>query len=254
MYLSPKALDALRSGQQKVMHDLFKSDVYSLGMTFLHACYLDLKPDWIRDSSGALKLSLPALPYSNNLRDVLLCMVQGSEEDRPDFLRLAEWLGVHPDLNEVRFVAGVKCSQCASDCPNILPWLMPCGHQLAFCTPACISTFLQQDGSETMLTCRQCEGNWANTDLKAWCMQTISEHIAMTRVSPEAPTPDTLDLVSDMVSQAPGVCDLCRRHESVFQLCHPLCFDCALTTASAAPTCPACQTRLPAGLLELFGL
>lgn len=256
MYLSPKALDALRSGQKQLLHDLFKSDVYSLGMTFLHACYLELKGEWIRDITGAFRMNLPPVPYSKNLRDVLMCMVQAREEDRPDFITLVGWLGVYPDLNAVRFIAGVKCSQCASDCPDVLPWLLPCGHQLVFCATACITAFLQQDGAETMLTCRQCEGSWVNTELKAWCMQTIknNEQVVLSQASQEAPSSDLVDLVSEVVSQAPGVCDLCHHHESVFQLCHPLCFDCALASATTSPTCPACQTRLPAGLLELLGL
>lgn len=270
-YLSPLATEAMQRGERLVKHDLFKSDVYSLGMTFMHACYLELKAEWLRDrSTGAILLNLPKFPYSKNLEDVLKCMVQASEEERPDFRTLAGWLGVYPDLNQVRYVAGVKCSQCASDSPNAGQWFLPCGHQLVFCSNTCIENYLQQDITVTWVMCRQCGVNSENTEFKAWCSATIRsgdisisaiERSISSEIRPDPgeirPVEETADLsepVSETVAQEQGVCDQCHRHEIVFQICHPLCFDCALTSASASPACQACQTRLPTGLLEILGL
>lgn len=270
-YLSPLAYEAMQRGDRLVKHDLFKSDVYSLGMTFMHACYLDLKLEWIREKlTGRAVLNFPEFMYSKNLEDVLKCMVQVREEDRPDFTTLAGWLGVYSDLNQVRYVAGVKCSQCASDCPNAGQWFLPCGHQLVFCSNACIGNCLQQGVTETWVMCRQCGVNSGNTELNTWLTMTIQRGDFPSSpiekpISPEiTPNPGEIRLVeeevnlvkpvSEKVSQDSGVCDQCRRHEIVFQICHPLCFECALTSASTSPACQACQTRLPTSLLEILGL
>ena len=270
-YLSPLATQAMQRGDKLLKHDLFKSDVYSLGMTFMHACYLELKVEWLRDTSGRkIVLNFPEFPYSKNLEDVLKCMVQANEEERPDFRTLAGWLGVYPDLIQVRYVAGVKCSQCASDSPNAGQWSLPCGHQLVFCSNACIENYLQQDRTEDRVMCRQCGVDSGNTELKAWCTATIqsgqftisadaksiSSEIQPTpeEITPAEETADLIEPVSEKVSQESGVCDQCHRHEIVFQICHPLCFECALTSASISPACQACRTRLPTGLLEILGL
>ncbi|CAG9321864.1 unnamed protein product [Blepharisma stoltei] len=95
LFLSPK-LKALYSSSQnnlyKAKYDPFKSDVYSLGLTFLYMASLK-KLDELADLN-ALKyktaLRIYDLRYSQRVKDLLWYMLEDDEAKRPNFINLED--------------------------------------------------------------------------------------------------------------------------------------------------------------------
>ena len=96
LYMSPILYSALKSCPNKgANHNVFKSDVFSLGMCFLFASCLDYKSLYeIRKVNNMKKLTdlvehCVNGKYSQNFIDILLCMLQINEKERPDFIELS---------------------------------------------------------------------------------------------------------------------------------------------------------------------
>ena len=92
-FLSPKLRQGLVSGQRAVAHNVFKSDVYSLGVTFLFMAALS--PPAIqnmRDLAQTTEGVISNLWYSDNLKYLLRCMLQEDEVNRPSFIDVWNWL------------------------------------------------------------------------------------------------------------------------------------------------------------------
>ena len=89
-FLSPKLKEALVRREQQCVHDPFKSDVYSLGLTILTMMLLEPPTAAMLSapspSSEWLANLLAPLPYSENLKDWVKLMCAHREEDRCDFL------------------------------------------------------------------------------------------------------------------------------------------------------------------------
>lgn len=97
-YLSPLLRKALMDRQFRVVHNVYKSDVFSLGLTFLTIMILDYpqqftKVQLTREEIEALVVSLR---YSEELRRVVMWMVEPDEGSRCDFVMLAQYLGLEP--------------------------------------------------------------------------------------------------------------------------------------------------------------
>ena len=94
LYMSPILFNALRQGLQRVPHDTYKSDVFSLGMCLFYAACLSFDgPVEIREITDMnIKAQILnkylASRYSQKLIKILYLMLMTEEVDRPDFIML----------------------------------------------------------------------------------------------------------------------------------------------------------------------
>ena len=92
--MSPLLFNGLRTGQIDIKHNLFKSDVYSLGLCTLYAAMTSNKPLYeIRkyvDMAGIKKYLDKLLKgkYSQKFMNLLISMLEIHEKNRPDFVEL----------------------------------------------------------------------------------------------------------------------------------------------------------------------
>ena len=94
LYMSPILFKALNSRQKKVVHNTYKSDVFSLGMCILLAATLSFQSfydirelDNMENVKNILVKYLIA-KYSYNFVGTLLKMLEVNENSRPDFIEL----------------------------------------------------------------------------------------------------------------------------------------------------------------------
>ena len=97
LYMSPILYKALKTSPNSgANHNVFKSDVFSLGMCFLFASCLDYKSLYeVRKINNIKKLlelieSCVKGKYSKKFIDILLKMLQLNEKERPDFIELSK--------------------------------------------------------------------------------------------------------------------------------------------------------------------
>ena len=94
LYMSPLLFNGLRNGQIDIKHNLFKSDVYSLGLCILFAAVTSNKPLYeIRkfiDMKGVKKYLEKLLKekYSYKFINLISSMLEIHEKNRPDFIEL----------------------------------------------------------------------------------------------------------------------------------------------------------------------
>lgn len=112
MYLSPEIrkayLETLSGyGRGNLQYNPFKSDVYSLGLTFLYMASLRdfTNVVSVRDYEIEIPKRLEEISNYKSLYMILRCMLDFNENDRPDFKRL---------LKEI----GVACYVCEKSSPN----------------------------------------------------------------------------------------------------------------------------------------
>ena len=99
LYMSPILFKAVKFKPNSLTtYNSFKSDVFSLGLCFLHASSLDTniiyKIREILDMQKIIKIVNDYLGrrYSQNYINLLLYMIQIDEKFRPDFIELNSWL------------------------------------------------------------------------------------------------------------------------------------------------------------------
>ena len=99
LYMSPILFNAVKYKPNSLTtYNSFKSDVFSLGLCFLHASSLDTnilyKIREISDMNKIMKIVYENLGrrYSQNYMNILLYMLQIDENYRPDFIELNSWL------------------------------------------------------------------------------------------------------------------------------------------------------------------
>ena len=98
MYMSPLLFKSLQDNLDDVQHDIYKSDVFSLGYCFVYAAALDFKIIYeIRNLNSDFKVKkilqrMFFLKYSNDFIELLLKMICNKEEDRVDFIGLEKLL------------------------------------------------------------------------------------------------------------------------------------------------------------------
>lgn len=98
-YFSPLQLDAymgyIRGSNPSatVRHNPFKSDVFGLGLTFLHMASLK-QPIGLNDNNNDLphriEVSIASVPYTDRIKFILSTMLTINETNRPDFLQLSD--------------------------------------------------------------------------------------------------------------------------------------------------------------------
>ncbi|CAD8162452.1 unnamed protein product [Paramecium pentaurelia] len=99
--LSPKLLEAINQNNQFPRHNLYKSDVWSVGMCILQASLLDHCRDCYDFERGHVnvsrKLALLKKNYSIKYEQVIVSMLQMDEVSRPDFKQLMNIMKGIPD-------------------------------------------------------------------------------------------------------------------------------------------------------------
>ena len=94
MYMSPVLYKALKENKDDIKHDIYKSDVFSLGYCFVYAAVLDFKIiDDIRNLNNDFKVRkilqrILFLRYSKEFIELIYKMIAINEEDRIDFIEL----------------------------------------------------------------------------------------------------------------------------------------------------------------------
>ena len=98
MYMSPALFKALQENKDDIKHDIYKSDVFSLGYCFVFAAVLDFKIlEDIRNLNNDFKVKkilqrILFLRYSKEFIELLFKMICVNEEDRIDFIGLEKLL------------------------------------------------------------------------------------------------------------------------------------------------------------------
>ena len=98
LYMSPLLFNGLRAGQIDVNHNIYKSDVYSLGLCMLYASACLDKPLFeIRRMIEMEKIknyikSILNECYSEKLINIIISMLEIHEQNRPDFIELEKIL------------------------------------------------------------------------------------------------------------------------------------------------------------------
>ena len=96
-YLSPLLKQAFHAHQTSVQHNVFKSDVYSLGLTFLAAAKLGVSQVFVESPSDeVMGVEINNINYTEELKTLLRAMLGYEEPIRWDFLQLKEWINRKP--------------------------------------------------------------------------------------------------------------------------------------------------------------
>ena len=98
LYMSPILFRALKMKRNQVLHNSFKSDVFSLGMCIFQSCTLSYKNLFyireLKDMESIKSILVRYLisRYSNEFIDILLKMIEIDEKKRFDFIELENFL------------------------------------------------------------------------------------------------------------------------------------------------------------------
>ena len=163
-YLSPKLYRAYNHNESHTQHDVYKSDVYSLGVTMIHAMQLSI------ESFGTFEIrrypDMDRLSYSETLKSVIRLMLTEEEENRPDFLSLADHLHLLPSLDSLTplFDSQSQCVSCASLCTSVPCIELPCRHLLAACSRRCLAVFSFESRQDDYIRCSICRQRYRYSD------------------------------------------------------------------------------------------
>ena len=155
LYMSPRLREGLAKGLEQVQHNVYKSDMYSLGVTMVYVCIL-------RAPGKALSESISTIQstghYSEALVSTLAWMTREDEEPRCDFTQLRAY------LSQSKAGDTVQCLNCRNAFERnelkspILLLCNPSDH--LFCSLSCYSSFQSLQSA-----CPQCHSPLQPIDL-----------------------------------------------------------------------------------------
>lgn len=126
-FLSPALkrayLESMGRVDLQVEHDMFKSDVYSLGLTWLYMAKLGPSVGLakIQGLAEAAREEIATLPYSADMKGLLGYMLEENESLRPDFCTIKEWISPSPKLRQ----SDARISDISTDVSNLRPSIEP---------------------------------------------------------------------------------------------------------------------------------
>ena len=93
-FLSPLLKKSLANRQNTVEHYVIKSDVYSLGLTFLAMAKLETPTDFAKLKSlrRVTQEITNSVVYNETIKNLLRLMLEEDEANRPDFIAIRDWL------------------------------------------------------------------------------------------------------------------------------------------------------------------
>ena len=100
LFMSPLLYNGLRQNKNRISHNPFKSDVYSLGLCFLYAITLNLNViklirelKYLKNKEDLIKRNVKDLPkYPHILWGIVFKMLEYEEKNRYDFIELGKHL------------------------------------------------------------------------------------------------------------------------------------------------------------------
>lgn len=100
LFMSPLLHTAAREGSAFIKHNVFKSDVFSLGLCMIYAItsnydllsYIQKSNDFMNEKMLKKYFNKYGYDYSNEFINVLLRMIKKDEKDRYDFIELSKVL------------------------------------------------------------------------------------------------------------------------------------------------------------------
>ena len=102
IYFSPLCAQAYMrhqiGGDMRVNHNMYKSDVFSLGLTFLRMATLSSIRGLNCLPQGSIESRIAGLEYGSNIRGLIHYMLRVDEQIRPDFIALPI---IHQELNSI---------------------------------------------------------------------------------------------------------------------------------------------------------
>ncbi|KAL4466540.1 hypothetical protein ABPG72_010591 [Tetrahymena utriculariae] len=108
IYLSPLLTKAVSQKNYQPQHNPFKSDVFTLGVILIECCNLGTVDNLYNYETGdfnenQLKIHMNIIKnqYGIDVHDLIARMVKVQEQDRPDFIELANQLNIINQMNEV---------------------------------------------------------------------------------------------------------------------------------------------------------
>jgi len=155
-YLSPLLRSCFTEQLSHLVHNVFKSDCFSLGVTMYALATLNPPIEFLRSDLSDQETSemIGKLQYSDRLKRMLWWLVRREERDRCDFLELRNCLLAVQDEAQVDcMVCGVVMQRAQIALDTVIA--LPCNPQdHLFCGLECISLFLQS--VPPPYTCPQC--------------------------------------------------------------------------------------------------
>jgi serine/threonine protein kinase len=135
-YLSPRLRRAYLNSHDRVSHNPYKSDVYSLGLVFLYMATLKEVNQKFTDLSTLPRCLTEYLGYIENpyIKKIIKLMTSITEEERPDFIELSSLLN--------RFFNEEVCTICWNDCTGDCSKCNRCSsavHYNCINTPNCMN-------------------------------------------------------------------------------------------------------------------
>lgn len=137
LYMSPLLREGLVNGVEYVRHNPYKSDMYSLGVTFIYMCSLKMP----QVALSELLRGIQSVGYSEALTSILGMMTMEEEDGRYDFIQLRAYLNPMPQTTSDQ----VECLNCQRNCDRSTlesPILLICNpSDHLFCNITCYCKF-----------------------------------------------------------------------------------------------------------------
>ena len=155
-FLSPILRNAMLQSlpDTKVTHNCYKSDVYSLGVTWLYLAKLDQPFVQSQFSQEGVYSAVDSVHYSDLLKNTLKWLLSFEESQRPDFITIENWLNpapeVAPETPEVGTISSLEtcvCPACFMEFPyEMLPWRSQYNWGIYCCSLECTMVLSESDG------------------------------------------------------------------------------------------------------------
>ena len=105
--MSPILFSGLNQKLMHVIHNTYKSDMFSLGMCILFAATLgfdslyEIREMDNMDDIRIILMKYLSQHYSKSLIEILLCMLEFKEKKRPDFIQMEKVINLYENVNKI---------------------------------------------------------------------------------------------------------------------------------------------------------
>ena len=169
-FLSPCLRAALLRGVSHVDHDVFRSDIYSLGVVLLYMAKLDapMQAVFSLNPEESFSAEIEYLQYSEGLKSVLRGMLAWGERERYDFLQLEMCLNQPVAEPEVCPICKKQTNCKESSFTGMLE-----GKTVICCSPRCAEMMISLKTLRSEYLCPHC-----HSELPPALCQEITMHVS----------------------------------------------------------------------------